>query len=77
VPLTLSVPWSFETRLTSFSHILVRESYASKSNLSNDFSNSSRSGFDTEHFNVRDAAFRDKRAACTFKFSFSLSIFSI
>jgi hypothetical protein len=56
------------------SAILLRESSTSKSNLSNDFSNSSRSGFDTEHFNAMDVAFRDKHAACGFKFSFSLSI---
>jgi hypothetical protein len=46
------------------------------SHLSNDLSKSSRSGSNAEHFNARDVAFREIRAARAFKFKFSLPFFS-
>jgi hypothetical protein len=74
---TLATPPSPYQLGIRFSHILLRESSASKSNFCNDFSKLSRRGFDTEHFNARDAAIRERRAVYAFKFSFSLLFVSI
>jgi hypothetical protein len=53
VPLTVFVPQSFETRGPSLLASCL-ENHLLPSNLSNDFSNLSRSGFDTDDFYARD-----------------------
>ena len=78
-PFNVSVAQSTETRGTSLdcSCSLFRELSASESSLSMAFSKSSRSSFDSEHFNATDVAFREIRAACVFKLSCSVPCFSI
>jgi hypothetical protein len=77
VPFSVLVPQSSETRGTSLYCILLKEPFASKSNLSNAFSNSSRSDFDIEHFNARDVAFRDSLGSMCFQIIIVTCFFSI
>jgi hypothetical protein len=74
-----SVAQSVKGRGTSldFSCTLLKELFAFKSNLSMAFSKSSRSSFDTEHFNAIDMAFHEIRAALVLRFSFWVPCFSI
>jgi hypothetical protein len=74
LPVIVSVQHSVKTVGTSlaFSCTLHIELSASRSSLSMAFSKSSRSSFDSEHFNAIDVAFREIRAAWVVKFSFSV-----
>jgi hypothetical protein len=77
LPVNVSVQHSVKIGGTSlaFSCTLVIELSASKSSLSMDFSKSSKSSFDSEHFNATYVAFREIHAAWVVKFSFSVPCF--